>query len=382
MPAVALGLGAACSRAALPALMPVAAPFAADSMRTTVIGPGLSLHSYWTSHGPWAVSVLAADRAACWQAVAIKAGDQAVGRSRTSALVGSWTGPDPVGGGVNADFFAFAPPGVPTGAHVTGGRVLSGPSERPVLAFDAAGRPWIGTLATAGMVRLGAESVPLAAWNQRRGRGLRIFDRGWGRVTDSAAGVEVALGGRPLRVLEVDTARAGIVIPPDGFVILADSTAGASRDLLRRIRPGTPAAVRIGLQPFAPREAVGGFPVLVADSQVVAGLDSAGGRNFGPVRHPRTAAGIAAGGRRLLLVVVDGRQQPYSDGMTLRELADLMRSLGASSAINLDGGGSTTMVAGLDSLRIVNRPSDAAGERPVANALGLVRRCEPGTGAR
>ncbi|MGE0438930.1 MAG: phosphodiester glycosidase family protein [Gemmatimonadales bacterium] len=365
-----------------PALVPVAAPFAADSTRTTTIGPGLSLSSFWTGRGPWAIHVLAADRAACWQAVALKAGDQAVGRSRTSALLGSWTGADPIGGGVNADFFSFAPPGVPTGAHVTGGRVLSGPSERPVLAFDAAGRAWIGTLAAAGMVRIGADSFPLAAWNQRRGRGVRVFDRGWGRVTDSAAGVEVALGGRPLRVLEVDTARTGIVIPPDGFVVLADSTAGPVRDLLRRVRPGTPAGVQIGLQPFAPREAVGGFPVLVADSQVVAGLDSAGGRNFGPVRHPRTAAGIGAGGRRLFLVVVDGRQRPDSDGMTLPELADLMRSLGASSAINLDGGGSTTMVAGLDSLRIVNRPSDAAGERPVANALGLVRRCGREAAAR
>jgi exopolysaccharide biosynthesis protein len=60
--------------------------------------------------------------------------------------------------------------------------------------------------------------------------------------------------------------------------------------------------------------------------------------------------------------------------MTLRELADLMRALGARDAINLDGGGSTTMVA--DSagvLRIVNRPSDAAGERPVGNALAIVR---------
>ena len=45
-----------------------------------------------------------------------------------------------------------------------------------------------------------------------------------------------------------------------------------------------------------------------------------------------------------MLVVVDGRRRGYSDGMTLRELADLMRGLGARDAINLDGGGSTTLV--------------------------------------
>jgi len=108
-----------------------------------------------------------------------------------------------------------------------------------------------------------------------------------------------------------------------------------------------------------------------------ADLDSAGGASFGPVRHPRTAVGIAAGGRRVLLVAVDGRQRPYSDGMTLRELAAFFLALGVPVAINLDGGGSTTLVLRDrgGALRIVNRPSDAAGERPVANALAVVGGC-------
>jgi exopolysaccharide biosynthesis protein len=90
--------------------------------------------------------------------------------------------------------------------------------------------------------------------------------------------------------------------------------------------------------------------------------------SFGEQRHPRTAVGITADGR-LLWVTVDGRQAPYSDGMSLAELADLMARLGARDAVNLDGGGSTTMVVrGV----VVNRPSDAAGERPVGNALVLV----------
>jgi exopolysaccharide biosynthesis protein len=63
--------------------------------------------------------------------------------------------------------------------------------------------------------------------------------------------------------------------------------------------------------------------------------------------------------------------------MTLRELAAFFLALGVPEAINLDGGGSTTMVVrdrgGV--LRIVNRPSDAAGERPVANALAVVGGC-------
>jgi exopolysaccharide biosynthesis protein len=82
----------------------------------------------------------------------------------------------------------------------------------------------------------------------------------------------------------------------------------------------------------------------------------------------------------LILAVVDGRQRPYSDGMSLRELAILIRGLGARDAINLDGGGSTTLVyADPNSggaLRIANRPSDKEGERAVGDALAIVHRCQ------
>ena len=84
----------------------------------------------------------------------------------------------------------------------------------------------------------------------------------------------------------------------------------------------------------------------------------------------------------MLLVAVDGRQAGYSAGMSLRELATLMRALGARDAINLDGGGSTTLVVAdpraSGALHIANHPSDAAGERAVGDALAVVRRahCE------
>lgn len=133
------------------------------------------------------------------------------------------------------------------------------------------------------------------------------------------------------------------------------------------------------LVPFYPVEAVGGRPALLRDSLVLAAVDTQGQASFNVGRNPRTAAGIARKGRRLILVVVDGRQMPYSDGMSLRELANLMLALGARDAINLDGGGSSTLVyadpgAG-GALRIANRPSDKEGERAVGDALAIVRRC-------
>jgi hypothetical protein len=373
----------------LPALPPLpVTEFAAESLRVDTVAPGL-VHTYlWSARGPWAVHVLDADLGACWSLVAVKAGAQAVGRERTSALLGGlarWysalaaTRGIEVGGGVNADFFSFEPPGVPVGPHVGAGRVITGPWVRPAFAVDSAGRPFIGTLATPGILILGVATVPLAGWNQPRQRGVVLYDRGYGPATDTATGaVEIVMRGSPARVVGVDTATAGVAIPPDGVVVVASRTAPPQvRALLATAASGIQARWHVGFTPIRPREAVGGFPVLVADSAVPPDLDSAGGAGFAPVRHPRTAVGIASGGRRLLLVTADGRQLPYSDGMTLRELAELLRSFGAAEALNLDGGGSTTLVVRErgGALAIANRPSDREGERPVANALAVVGRC-------
>jgi exopolysaccharide biosynthesis protein len=86
---------------------------------------------------------------------------------------------------------------------------------------------------------------------------------------------------------------------------------------------------------------------------------------FATDRHPRTAIAKLASGE-LLLVTVDGRQPGVSMGMSLYMLADLLRELGAVEAMNLDGGGSTTMVV---HNKIVNKPSDQTGERPVSDAI-------------
>lgn len=86
---------------------------------------------------------------------------------------------------------------------------------------------------------------------------------------------------------------------------------------------------------------------------------------FGVRRNPRTLAGITAKGK-LLLVTVDGRQPGWSVGASFKESAQIMRSLGAVDAVNLDGGGSTTMTIGK---RLANRPSDTTGERPIGDAI-------------
>ena len=93
------------------------------------------------------------------------------------------------------------------------------------------------------------------------------------------------------------------------------------------------------------------------------------------VLHPRTAAAISADGKHLWLIVVDGRQDGYSEGVTPDELAGIALELGATTALNLDGGGSSTMVvSGPMGIRSLNSPIHTRipmRQRPVANHLGV-----------
>ncbi|MDF1505105.1 phosphodiester glycosidase family protein, partial [Roseisolibacter sp. H3M3-2] len=133
--------------------------------------------------------------------------------------------------------------------------------------------------------------------------------------------------------------------------------------------PATLAAVlRLAPDRVPLRTAMGGWGrLLAAGEDVSARADALEGTfpRFSAARHPRSAVGVSRDGRTVWLVAVDGRSTA-SVGMTFGELAPALRALGAWDAMNLDGGGSTTLV--LDG-RVANAPSDPSGERPVGNAL-------------
>lgn len=125
-------------------------------------------------------------------------------------------------------------------------------------------------------------------------------------------------------------------------------------------------------------DAMGAGPMLLESGKnVVAKRDEGFGDNM-YARHPRTAVGITSKGK-IVLVTVDGRTGE-SKGVTLDDLAKLMQTLGCTHAMNLDGGGSTTMwVRGKAHAGVVNYPSDNKkfdheGERAVANALLVLAR--------
>lgn len=114
-------------------------------------------------------------------------------------------------------------------------------------------------------------------------------------------------------------------------------------------------------------QALAGNHMLLKDSVVVAPEDK--------TLHPRTAVAINSSGTTLWLIVVDGRQPKYSEGVTLWELAEIALEVGADIALNLDGGGSSTMVMrGNSGAKVLNAPFHTnipMRERPVGNHLGI-----------
>ncbi|GAA4592417.1 phosphodiester glycosidase family protein [Planotetraspora phitsanulokensis] len=198
----------------------------------------------------------------------------------------------------------------------------------------------------------------------------------------TGAGVQVALNSKN-RVVSVG-GRAGTVAPgqtvlqgigPAADWLTEHAKVGAKISVTEDIRDADGRKVRLG----ADDSIVSAAPTLVEDGRtrvdaategVLDPLDLSFGFAWANNRQPRTMAGIDRHGR-LLLVTVDGRLSGGSEGFTLSEGAAFMRSLGAVDALNLDGGGSSAMVV---NGALVNRPSDATGERPVGDTIQVLPR--------
>jgi len=133
-------------------------------------------------------------------------------------------------------------------------------------------------------------------------------------------------------------------------------------------RQGSPAELDPATStPWIVQDALGGGPALVSNGRIKVTTNEE--VFFGtaiPYTHPRTAAGVAADGT-LLLLLVDGRQKE-SRGVRLEELAAIMVDLGAEEALNLDGGGSSSLVV---HGQLLNNPAGRRKEREVMTALGV-----------
>jgi Phosphodiester glycosidase len=324
----------------------------------------------------WVVNVLVCDPAKVRLGLG-RARDRGVGTETTSAIARRRGAIAATNGG----YFRTDGPyrGEPAGIVVRGGKVLSEPSHgRPGLAVASRGAR---TRLTVVDVVLRAEAV-VSAQVRRRIDGINrprlddeliLFTPEFDRTTlTGPQGIEATvIRGR---VTGAAGEAGSAVIPRQGYVLSAHGQAAAW--VRTHLKPGTKVETRteVTYDPkpvFVPDFVLGGGPRLIRGGKVAPppdpGIYSPG---FADARHPRTAVGVRADGR-VLLVTVDGRQPEISVGMTIAELAGLLRELGAVEAINMDGGGSTTMVVGG---KVVNSPSDLTGERPVGDALLVLSR--------
>jgi hypothetical protein len=386
----------ACAGSALPASeLPgtiaspvVSSPWAADAVHDT-LGPGVIHIFAEIAEGPWAVHVIEIDTGVCGvQLIAAKGMESVIGRERTTGLFERFSESGRVAVAVNADFFRYAPDGVPEGPQVSAGEVVVtqgtyGPSvstrfgiAQPVFGVTSSGRAFIGEATISGQAWTGSSAIALGRLNATPGPdSLALFNRYMGGPVTADAGerrVELRVFSRAAAagdvergiVVRVDSSVSGEITP--GAEVRALAGSGRAAAWLRNLSLGDTVNWHLAFAgaPGAVREMVGGFPLLILDGRSVLHRVPGIREAFSEGRHPRTAVGIRSDGR-ILIVVVDGRQPQHSVGMSLPELTTLMLQLGASDAVNLDGGGSTTLVT---TNGIVNRPSDSE-ERPVANGL-------------
>ena len=311
---------------------------------------------------------------------------------------------------INAGFFRldkseFA--GDPAGVLMIDGRLMS-ESERDRTTLVASNLEkqthiFFGHYATETWIRLGDDDrpIPLSGINRERKKGdAVIYDSGFKQKFERQEGdVEIRLGkctrrkfdrssDRLIDCKDVEILRDQSDSPKltTEFVILMDKEFVASKAVSeklntfqnvrkRRIIIGT--RMKDGSNYFAFTENVdvtNGVPQLIKNSKIdITWEQEKASKSFAEMRHPRTAVAKLKDGK-FLMITVDGRQPGVSVGMNLQELAEYLLSLGATDAMNLDGGGSTTMF--LDG-KVVNTPSDKEGERKVSDAIVVTLRKNP-----
>jgi len=347
--------------------LPPKEPVVTDD-RTITIAPGLTLRQ-WTQtdeRGPIRAHLLTASLDEPTLELRYAGAAHIRRRGPLTELVTN------VGGiaGVNGDFFDIHDLGAPFGVGVDRRRLLHG-HLRPNAAFvvNATGEPQLTSVELETSIpqfpRLTVTNVNGPVVDKG---GIGLYTPRWGRT----AGYRVVGKKRKPHVREVVVVRRHVV--SNSWRLSAEKVIrgrvlvgrGPGADLLKRLKVGTEVDVLT---------TVVGKPRLVLTSNRILAREGVRVASDDVALHPRTAIGIDHDGRSILMLVVDGRQD-FSRGLTMRELAKLMLELGAEDALNLDGGGSSTLVARrpvTGRLRVWNSPSDGH-QRHIPNGLAWISR--------
>lgn len=324
--------------------------------------------------------------------------DKAIGLETTSSIAKRKGAIAAINGGFfRLDKSPFA--GDAAGTFAVDGRVLSeSVNYRAVIGINNGGAKdrtevVFGHLNAKALAGFGVDSTFTfdGINRERKANEIILFTPEFSTTTlTNANGIEVILTNcdrRPFRWCKnakVVERNGNSTIPQGGFVIsIANDALGRSNGILnfaKRNEAGDYSIfniLRVGvtkksLDPsqmefFSTAEDItNGVPQLIKNGKIdITWQQEKAGKAFVETRHPRTAVAKLKDGK-FLMITVDGRQPGVSVGMNLYELADYLLSLGAADAMNLDGGGSTTMY--LDG-KVVNTPSDKEGERKIGDAI-------------
>jgi hypothetical protein len=348
----------------------------AASARPTQLMPGVTYERIlrWTPAGPLVMYVVTAPKPqGLYRLTPLLSNGTIKGRERVSSMQRA-ASPQMTTVGVNGDFFSWTG-GWPSGLLMRAGVV----EHQSALGRAAVGIDTTATL-RADKVRWfgrwhGPDNVwyPISQLNEPpRANAVALFTPVWGGRTPAVKGLTIVLQPFPPAAPRQDL--VGTIaaigggesadIPPDGAVLVARGTAASPLSLLP---VSTPVTVRIPLPTTwaSVTDAVSAGPTLVRNGRPIfnAGeaLTSAQLRG----RDPRTAIGQRADGS-IVMVAVDGRRRGWSIGITNWDMAQTLVHYGCVTGFALDSGGSTTIA--FDGT-VLNRPSDAGGERPVGEAL-------------
>jgi|GEM_PF-30754 len=287
----------------------------------------------------------------------------------------------------NADFYDLST-GIPSGIVIKdNGTIMNTPAGgQRAFGVKSDGSAIIGQPRVSVQMSASGRTTTVHHINRARGDNQLILYTPdfYSSTKTSTQGDEVVLevlGGEvksgsslQLRVLETRIGQGDTPLV-DGQAVL--SASGTARAALQGLTVGDEVEIRFTVEGewHDVVMAVGGNQLLVQNGNVVLQSD--------PAYHPRTAVGVKADGS-VILLTVDGRSPGFSEGVTLQELGQIMKDMGAVDALNLDGGGSTTFIARLpgDTDRtLLNKPSDG-GERSTSNGILLVNTAPEGEAAQ
>jgi hypothetical protein len=356
------------------ALAAGAGPSDGITIAERTIAPGLVYRRIVDPTGPWVIHELDVDPAQSLALDTVTAGPMG-SWARTSAMASSAGAM----AAINGDFSMW--PGRPRHPFTDDGSLKeSGLQAGGTFGIGQGGAPIIrhGFAAISATDQASGSAVDVATWNA-------------GPPTMNAVAGYTPYGGSievpPVMACSVRLAPDGRLQPSpvgDGFVrdyevvvrrcrtasmqvmprtiVLSSKLGGSGSAWIRGLRKGGLVRAQWDSGLGDAPDVLGGIPILVRHGEVV--VDDTCATWFCG-KNPRTGVGYTADGH-VLMVVVDGRSSA-SVGMSLSRFAGEMRALGASGALNLDGGGSSTMW--IHGLGVVNVPSDTSGERLVTNAL-------------